>query len=505
MILMKNNSSIRLGGVLSYITVFINIAVTFFYTPWMIRQLGMSDYGLYSLVISFISYFILDFGLSGTVTRFIAKYRAEGNQEKIENVMGLTLKVFWAIDAVILLVLASIYPFLSNIFIGLTPEEVDKLQILYSIAGLFSVLSFIFKPMHGAMMAYEMFVETKVIDMAQKVGTVLFIVIALSLGWGVYSLVFINGLIGFISSCACYYVFKRKSCVNINLRYYEKREMKSLLSYSMWIFLISIAQRFRLTFMPSLLGILSNSTQISIFSLGMSIEGMVYVLASALNGLFLPRVSKLLYDGNRKEVTLLMVKVGRIQLYIISLLLFGFLILGQSFLKLWVGDGFENTYYVVLMLTATNIISLPQHVASDVVAAENKVRYTASYTFIASALALVLSIVLAPKYGALGCAFSFCIAMSLNLIQINLFYRRRLKIDIGYFFRECHIKVLPIIILISLPFYILCRFMSIHSWILFIIIGALYTIVYCSVLYFCSLNTFERQLVQQLFSIIHKK
>lgn len=502
---MEKRSSIRLGGVLSYIAVFINIVVTFFYTPWMIRKLGVSDYGLYSLVISFISYFVLDFGLSGTVTRFVAKYRAEGNQEKVENVMGLSLKAFWVIDAFILLVLAVIYLFLSNIFTGLTPEEIDKLRVLYSIAGLFSVLSFIFKPMHGAMMAYELFIETKVIDMVQKVGTVLLIVIALSFGWGVYSLVFINGLIGFLSSCACYCVFRHKSCVRINMHYYEKQEMKSLLSYSIWIFLISMAQRFRLTFMPSLLGIVSSSTQISIFSLGMSIEGMVYVLASALNGLFLPRVSKLLHDGNRHEITSLMIKVGRIQLYIISLLLFGFLIFGQSFLKLWVGDGFENTYWVVLLLTATNIISLPQHVASDVVAAENKVKYTGSYIFITSALALLLSFLLAPKFGAVGCAISYCVSMSLYLILINIFYKNRLKLEVGLFFKECHFRVLPIILLVSIPFYILCQFIIIRSWALCIIIGVAFTVSYCAILYFFSFNSFEKDIVHHITSVIHRK
>ena len=66
----------------------------------------------------------------------------------------------------------------------------------------------VFKPMHGAMMDYEYFVETKLIDMAQKVGTVLLIVVALSLGMGVYSLVLINGGVAFVTSLLFYLVFK---------------------------------------------------------------------------------------------------------------------------------------------------------------------------------------------------------------------------------------------------------------------------------------------------------
>ena len=74
-------------AIISYIAIFLNLAITFFYTPWMIRQIGISDYGLYSLVGTFIAYFIIDFGLSGTIIRFIAKYRAEGYHAKLENML----------------------------------------------------------------------------------------------------------------------------------------------------------------------------------------------------------------------------------------------------------------------------------------------------------------------------------------------------------------------------------------------------------------------------------
>ena len=73
-------SKIAKGAIISYVSIFLNIVISLVYTPWMIRQIGVSDYGLYSLVGAFLGYFTLDFGLSGTITRFIAKYRAEGGE-----------------------------------------------------------------------------------------------------------------------------------------------------------------------------------------------------------------------------------------------------------------------------------------------------------------------------------------------------------------------------------------------------------------------------------------
>lgn len=496
------SSSIKAGAVISYVSVFLSIAITFFYTPWMIRQIGMSDYGLYSLVITFIAYFVMDFGMSGTVTRFIAKYRAEGKEQKVGDLIGLIFKVYLAIDSVIFLVLLIVGCFLAGIFQGLTPEEIEKLRVLYVIAAVFSVLTFVFKPLHGVMMAYEYFVETKLIGMAQKVGTVLLIVIALLLGMGVYALVLINGAVALITSLLLYVVFRRKSKLKINFSYFDKPEMKALLGFSVWVFLITMAQRFRLTFMPSLLGMLADSTQISIFSLGMSIEGMVWVLSSALNGLFLPKVSRLSHQGDAKAITDLMIRVGRIQFYIISLIFFGFVILGQDFLHLWVGDKFHDTYFIVLFLIGTNIVSLTQHVASDLVFAENKVRYTATLTFIASGLALLGSVLLAPSMGAVGCGLSFFLAMSVNIIQLNIFYKRKLQVDVGRFFRSCHYRLMPVMCLVAALFYVAKQFIPTGSWTSLVSFGAIYAISTLAVDYFVLFNKEEKSTI---LSIIHRK
>jgi len=481
------------GAIISYIAIFLNIAITFFYTPWMIRQIGVSDYGLYSLVGTFISYFIIDFGLSGAIQRFIAKYLAEGNQTKVENMLGLTTKVYLSIDAVIFLALFVCYFFINNIFGGLTAEEIEKLKVLYVIAGTFSVLSFVWHPMNGAMMAYEYFVENKLIDMFHKVGTVVFIVIALILNGGVYELVFITGAVGFLSSLFKFLVFKKKSKIKINWAYADRQEMKSLMSFSGWVFLTSMAQRFRLTLIPTLLGVLANSTEISIFALGMTIEAMVYTLSSALNGLFLPKVTRLLHANNSsKEITDLMIRVGRLQLYIIGLILLGFWLVGQPFLNLWVGEKFHMSYYVVIFLTITNIVSLTQHIAGDVVYAQNKVKFTASLTFVSSGLSLLGSVLLAPHYGAVGCAFSFGVAMTVNLIWLNVFYRKKLNIDVLRFFKECHLKILPLLLSLTIAAFFVQRFLMIDSWIKLGIFVATYTVVYLLISYLFLFNQEEK-------------
>ena len=491
-------SQIAKGALISYIAIFINIIITFFYTPWMIRKIGVSDYGLYNLVATFLTYFIIDFGLSGTTTRFISKYKAEGKIEKVENLLGIITKVYLAIDFVIFLVIAICYPFITDIFKGLTLDELGKLKILYLIAGLFSVLNFIWMPLSGAMMAFEYFVPNKLLDLLQRVGSVCLIVLTLYLDGGVYELVFITGASGFIVSLIRFYIFKKKSKIKVNWGYFNQIEMRSLLSFSGWVFLIGVAQRFRLTMIPSVLGVLSNTMQISIFSIGMALEGTIYTLSSALNGLFLPKVTRMLNtDADRSEVLKLMIRVGRIQLFIMSIIILGFVIVGETFIRLWVGDDFKDSYIVVICLISTNLISMTQQIAGDVVYAENKVRYTSTLTFVSSGVSLIISVLLAKSYGAIGCGVAFALAMGVNLVLINIFYSRTLKLNIRCFFYECHFKIMPPLIIVTTVFLIAKKYFVIDSWMAIICYATIFTFSSLLVSYFI-MNDDEKHILRFL-------
>ena len=47
-------NQIKQGAIISYIAIFFNIAAGLIYTPWMVGQIGVSDYGLYALIGAFL-------------------------------------------------------------------------------------------------------------------------------------------------------------------------------------------------------------------------------------------------------------------------------------------------------------------------------------------------------------------------------------------------------------------------------------------------------------------
>ena len=119
---MNNKIQLRIGAIISYISVAVNLIVGLVYIPWMVRQIGQSQYGLFTLANSLITLFLLDFGLSSAAARYVSNYHAEDDEEKIGNFLGVIYKFYIIVDAIIFIVLTVLYFFIDTIYVKLTPE-----------------------------------------------------------------------------------------------------------------------------------------------------------------------------------------------------------------------------------------------------------------------------------------------------------------------------------------------------------------------------------------------
>mgnify|MGYP002731794571 CR=1 FL=1 len=92
---MAKISQKKSGVILSYISYGVYMLSAFLYTPIMLRWLGQSEYGLYQLVNSVVSYLgLLSFGFSGAYTRFYSRYKKDNDENSIAKLNGLFMIIF---------------------------------------------------------------------------------------------------------------------------------------------------------------------------------------------------------------------------------------------------------------------------------------------------------------------------------------------------------------------------------------------------------------------------
>ena len=107
----------RAGVVLSYISELIKVLSTLFYTPIMLRLLGQSEYGLYQLVQSVVSYLsLLSLGFTTSYIKYYTKFDNKGNKEDISKLNGMFLIVFLIIASIALVCGGVMVSNISSIF-----------------------------------------------------------------------------------------------------------------------------------------------------------------------------------------------------------------------------------------------------------------------------------------------------------------------------------------------------------------------------------------------------
>ena len=504
---MSNYSKqLKFGAIMSYFTIVFNMLAGLIYTPWMIKQIGQSNYGLYTLATSLITLFVVDFGMGAAVARFVSKYNAEGNQEKVNNFLGIVYKLYLLIDAVILIAVVVIGFFINGIYNNLTASELETFKVLYVIVGLFTVISFPFTNLNGILTAYEQFVGLKFADLFHKIFIIVAMVIALLLGYGVYALVIVNAISGLLTIAIKLVIIKKNTAVKVNFKYMDKSLLKEIFGFSVWTTVGSLAQRLIFNITPSIIAAVSvtGSIGVALFGLGQTIEGYVYNFAAALSGMFMPKVSRMIYEGKRdSELMPLMIRIGRIQCIIVGLLVFGFIAVGRSFIvDIWNRPEFVDSYWCTVFLIIPCLLDYPMDIAYTTLIVENKVRLQACIYVFVGVINVILSLVLSKYFGALGASISIFVAYTIRAILMAMVYHKVLKLNMFYFFKETFAKFLPSFVVSTIIGIILEIFNPMqHEFLRFVVNGFLFVIVFLFLVYL-KLNEYEKNL---LFNKIIKR
>jgi len=503
----QENGQIIYGGIISYILIVINIVLGLVYTPWILKEIGSSQYGLYTLASSFIALFLMDFGMSAAVTRFVAKYRAEHDDAAINEIFTIIVKLYLGIVAVVSVILCAIYFFLEIIYSNLTSEELIVLKRVYVITVFFVVACFPVNVCNGVLNAFEEYVALKLSDVLNRIGCVIVTIIALLLGGGIYELVFLNGIFNLLTFILKIIFVVKKTRVKFYPLYFSSIRIREIMSFSLWSTVSSIAQQMIFNIMPTILAMTLNTFAITLYGFANVIEGYVATITSAINGLFLPKISRVVANHeDASSVLPLMIKVGRINQSIITLVFIGLIILGRDFVSLWIGEEYMDLYVCMLLLTFPYCISSSQQIATSSVIALNKIKYTTIINIITGILNLGAAYLLAPRFGIIGVCDSVCITFLLRIICGNIVYKFVLNINIGSFFKECHFKMLPgfAVTFIISYFTVSCLPSGIgifNGWIGLAIKAIIILLIFVVVMWRIGWDEFEKELIKSFVKI----
>lgn len=492
------------GAILSYISIIINTLIQLIYTPFLIRMLGQSEYGLYSLVASIIGYLtVLDLGFGNAIIVYTAKYKAKNEPEKEAKMHGMFKIIFYIISIIIAIIGLILYFNIDRLFSNtMTNIELQKMKIMMLILIFNLIITFMFNIYTSIINAYEKFVYQKVLSIISSIIKPLIMIPLLFLGYKSITLCIVITIINLIIVLSNYYYCKNKLKIAVKYQGYDKTLFLEMFSYSIFIFLGVIADKINWSVDQFILGLTSGTIAISIYSLASQLNNLFINLSTALSSVLLPKISKMVANNaTSKDLTNEMIKVGRIQYYIIFLMASSLVIFGKNFIIWWAGSEYQASYTVALLLIIPLCIPLIQNLGLSILQAKNKHKFRAICMAIMSIINIAISYFLALKYGVIGAALGTTISLVLcNVIIMNIYYKKVIKLDILNFWREI-IKMSITFLIPLLSIIIFINTIKINGIGGIIIYGLIYLTIYILTVYFITTNAYEKQLIKKFLKI----
>ena len=535
----KSKKNITIGAILGFVAVFVSIAYGIFMTPEIIRVVGITEYGLYGLSSSIINLFILDLGLGAATTTYLAKLRAKGDKEGVERFTAGIFKIYLLLNLIFILVIAALY-FLAPVIFAksygvpgqyVITHEIKTLQYLFIIIGCFTIISLPFSTFTGVISTYEKFSIIKLLEIIQKLMYLGLTVASVQCKWtiadsGIIPIVLINVTTTILMMLIRLVYMRFYLGIHFDLRLkITKSETKELLSFSWWGFIVAMCMRLVMTITPTILGVVSDSVAVSVFSIVSTIELYIYTFGTTVSAFFMAKITRAEADGTEEEkrakMQAVVEKIAKIQFVIITMIIFGFISCGSEFLTFWLGEDIRTgqlsaesvvlMYWLVVMISSYEVVHIPTMIFQDEMYAHKKIKHVAFVSLAKVIINIPLSFGLAYyftnysgvlpdilKYGAgaFGACIAIMVARVTEVIVANVVYRKHLHISLRHFYKSIYIRgsIGSLISLgVGLGLHFILKPANFGPGFKMVIIGSSFVIVYLICTAFITFNKEERK------------
>lgn len=472
---------VKIGAILSYILIILNSAYGLIITPFILGEIGPSEYGVYKTIGSLTAtIMVLDLGIGGTLQRYTAKFKAEEDRNKIENFLFMGIMQAIGLSLIIGFVCANVFftiePIYSSSF---TNNELIRAKQLFILLSINVILHVFENVIQGVISGLNQFIFTNGLKLCSLVirGLLLFLILpVMNNSITVACITLIIELIIIIIELL--YLYLRLN-IMAKFYYFDKTLFSESFKYTLMLFIQSIVSQVNSNLDNVVVGAVIGAEAVAIYSFGLLIFNMFQQLSTSLSSVMLPTVINTIHSGaNDTQLENLVIKVGRIQFMLMGAALSGFLILGQEFISLWLGDGFQDVWIITLILMFPAIWELSQNVCLTILRANNMLKFRTIILLITTIVNFIITIIGTQLFGYFAAAFGTAISIIIgSLVIMNIYYYKVLKLNPFRMFKNILDKTLICLIISSIVLAIVNYYIY-GGWIAFCIKVLIFCLTY---------------------------
>lgn len=349
-----------------YFRMILSMVVGLYTSRVVLQVLGVSDYGIYSVVGGFVSMAgVLSSMFVSSIQRYMAFSLGKGEQSQVERVFSNSIIINWCIAAFVLIVAETFGLWFVNNKLVIESARMVAANWVYQAAVLSMVINIISIPYNSCIIAHEhmdIYAYVSIIDVLLRLGIV-FLIQVIPFDKLISYSVLIVVVAVIIRLCYTLYCKKKfEECRSKNhLKKFDKPLFKEMSAFAGWSFLGAMGFSFKDQFSNIMQNMFFGTTVNAARGLAIRVSSLVTSFSSNFMMALNPQITKQYAAGDKSQYQKLVFTGSRLSFYLLSIISIPILINLDYLLELWLVEVPEYTnVFIYISIFSALIYSLSQ-------------------------------------------------------------------------------------------------------------------------------------------------
>jgi O-antigen/teichoic acid export membrane protein len=373
--------------------------------PFNIAFLGASVYGLWMIAASIPAYFsILDLGYGVAQVKFVAKYRARGDLEGLNEIVS-TLFLVFAVIGIFVLALGVLLAFNLGLIFNLTPDEAVTGRNVLILLSVYAAVGFPFSVFGGVVNGFQRNHLNAVVSIGSSVMVAAVNVGVLLAGYGLVELIAATTAVRILA-----YVGYRANAyrafpgLSLRLRSTRIARLREVTGFSAFIVLIDLANKLNYSTDIPIIGAFLGVGAVAVWAVAQRLINTTQDLTTQISGALFPVVVDIATLGETERLRDLFLRGTRLSLAMVIPLATILALLADPLILAWLGEGFLASVPLIWILAAAVVIRVGASTATTVLKGAGEHSFLTGANIAMALGNLGLSIALVRSLGMIGVA-----------------------------------------------------------------------------------------------------
>lgn len=328
-----------------YIQKFVTAIISIFSTPIILSNLGVEDYGIYTLTIGLVAVFgFINWSLTASTQRFLTVGLVNENENDLVSTFSTSFYIHLAYGLLLLFIILICGYFFTESVLNIPSSKIDIAKKVLIFVALISFFQMIGIPFQGLLKAYE---NLKMISIIGVIDSILKLNAAFLLFISPFNKLIFFSLLMAISSIAVYFIYfiyckKKYDIISLSFNHFNKGKFNEMIGFTSWNIIGAVAILGRNQGIAVVLNLFFGVIANAAYGVALQIQAALGVFSQGIVSAMTPRILKSAGKNDVNSMTQNSYLTAKYGLFVMSFVCVPLLINMEAILDLWLKIVPEN-------------------------------------------------------------------------------------------------------------------------------------------------------------------